>query len=310
MTRGTLACVVGLCLACLPAQTFSQPVPTAADNALNRKLLFPANLQDVAPALKPHVEQLLAADQKPVEPADAKSNGVYLRILSRQHVLDGQKLKVGGWIGTRTFVFLTVPEAAYGRDLLGVFSAIGYDPEDILELEKGVEKVAVVFAFPEKVKRSDTRDGTLADEWDRRVYSATWDNVFALIDRMVTDKDKDRWVTIRPEGDGFLPKKLQLRSDRELAFLFGFPGEGKQRVKTTEYAALREIGGADWKYRQLIERLFGASEHFRGDGKTKLTLAGKRKPRAGFLEFLGPNTELTDLPAVAVIGLGAIRVSE
>ncbi|MCE9562977.1 MAG: hypothetical protein K8U57_13115 [Planctomycetes bacterium] len=289
-----------------------QPIPSTEpankSKTTSRKLLYPANLRDVSPALKPHVERLLAVDQKPIEPNDAKASGVYLRIISRQYAFENGKPKTGGWIGTRPFVFLTIPETAYGRDLLGTLAAIGYDLEDILETEKGAEKVAVVFTYPDKVKASDVKDGALPEDWDQRVYPATWDNIFTLADRMTTDKE--RWVALRPDGDGFLPAKFQLRSDREVSFIRGFPDEGKRRVKMTDYAALREIGGADWAYRQLIERLFGASEHYRGDGRTKLTLAGKRKPRAGFLEFLGPNTELKDLPVLAIVGLGTLRVEE
>lgn len=303
MPRNVLA---ALGLAALAAPVLSQPalppVPAAA-----RKLLYPADARDLSPALKPHVERLLAPDQKPAEPADAKAAGVHLRVLSRQHVLDGEKLKAGGWLGARPFVFLTVPDAACGRDLLGTLSAIGYDPEDILDLEKGVEKVAVVFAFPDAVRPGEPKGGALPDDWDRRVYPATWDAVFAIADRLAASKD--RWA-VRPKGDAFDPARLQFRSDREVALVVGFPDEGKRRVRAVEYAALREAGGADWVYRQLIERLFGASEHFRGDGRTKLTLAGKRKPRAGFPEFLGPNAELKDLTAVAVVGLGAVRVGE
>jgi hypothetical protein len=287
------ALLAGLALLTAPAALPVEPAKAAPV----RKLLYPAELRDVPPILQPHVERLLAADQKPIDPAAAKCGGVYARILSKQYAIDGGKLKAGGWLGSRPFVFLTVPEVAYGRDL-----------EDILEIEKGVEKVAVVFTFPEKVKGCEAHDGAAADAWAERVYPTTWNNVLGLVDRMAADKA--RWIAVRPDGGGFVPTKLQLRSEKELSFLLGFPDEGKKRVATTDYAALREVGGSDWAYRQLIERLLGASEHFRGDGKTKLTLAGRRKPRAGFPEFLGPNTELKDLPAVAVVSLGTLRIEE
>lgn len=298
-----------LCLAALvtPALPLSTQPPQPGVGVSGRKLLYPADVRDVPPTLRPHVECLLDPDANPVEPADAKATGVYMRVLSRQHALDGAKLKPGGWLGTRPFVFLTVPDAARGRDLLGVLSAIGYDPEDILDAEKGVEKVAVVFAYPDAIRACEPKDGKLPDGWDRRAYPATWDNVFALTDRLVADKAR---IIVRSEGDAFAPTKFQFRSDKEVAFASAFPDEGKRRVKATDYVALRETGGADWVYRQLIERLFGATEHFRGDGRTKLTLAGKRKPRAGYPEFLGPNTELKDVPVIAVVSLGAIRVGD
>src|SRR5262245_60520659 len=162
MTRRILAPVAALWLLALVVPAAPAPAAPPADKV--RKLLYPANIRDVPAALKPHVERLLAADQKPINPDDAKADGVFLRVISRQHALDGTKLKAGGWLGPRPFVFLTVPAAAYGRDLLGTFSAIGYDPEDILDTEAGVEKVAVVFAYPEKVRMCDSRDGTLPDD--------------------------------------------------------------------------------------------------------------------------------------------------
>jgi len=62
-------------------------------------------------------------------------------------------------------------------------------------------------------------------------------------------------------GSVVLSAKLRFREkDREASFLLGFSDEGKRREKTTDYAALRDVCGADWVYRQLIERLLGASE--------------------------------------------------
>src|SRR5215218_1292456 len=90
-----LAAIGLLNVVALIAPSRSQPAPSAepATNPPARKLLYPATLRDVSPAIKPHVERLLAADQKPVEPAAAKVNGVFLRILSRRHALDEGKLK-------------------------------------------------------------------------------------------------------------------------------------------------------------------------------------------------------------------------
>jgi hypothetical protein len=117
-------------------------------------------------------------------------------------------------------------------------SAIGYDLEDILNTEKGVEKVALVFAFADNVRPNDLKDGMLPDDWDRRVYPATWENVFALTDRLTASKD--RWI-VRPNGDTFDPAKLQFRSEREVLFAASFPDEGKRRVRTTGYATLPKI---------------------------------------------------------------------
>lgn len=285
----------------LTAPALGQPAPGGS-----RKLLYPSAGADVPAVLRPHVDKLLNADEKPLDPGAAKADGVYLRVLSRQHAVDAA-LKPAGWLGTRPVVFVTVPGAAYGRDLLGVLSAIGYDPEDIIDTETGVEKVAVVFAYPDAVRPHDPTDDTFPADWDRRVFPATWGNLFALADRAAGEKER---FVVRPEGDTFQPTKFQFRSHKEIAFAIGFPDDGKKRVRATDYASLREGGGADWVYRQLVERLFGASEHYRGDGRTKLTLAGKKRPRVGFPEFLAPNAELKGLPVVAVVSLGVLRVSD
>jgi hypothetical protein len=199
-----------------------------------------------------------------------------------------------------------LPEAAWGRPLLNVLSAIGYDPEDMLRAEVGTEKVALVFAYPD-ARLHKCRDGRLPREWQRHVYPATWENLFALMDHLVAEKGR---VEIRREGWSFRPTKIILCSERERAFLVNFPESGKRRVASTPYPALRCTGGPDWKYRSLLDRLLGASEHFRGNGTTKLTLGLKGKAIRGFPEFLGPNRELKGIRDLAIVSLGTLKVSE
>src|SRR5437868_852019 len=80
-----------------------------------RKLLYPAKAEDVAGPIRRFVTSLLSADQGPVKPTDVRPQGVFVRVLSRQHVLADGALKKGGFLGGRPFVFVTLPEALYGR---------------------------------------------------------------------------------------------------------------------------------------------------------------------------------------------------
>lgn len=295
MPRSALAVVLALALT-TPA--LAQPAAGA------RKLLYPPPGTEVPAVLRPHIERIIAAEQKKPDPAAAKFDGAYLRVVSRKYALDKDS-KPNGWLGARPVVFLTVPHAAYGPDGVSVLSALGYDPEDIIK-SKGDEKVAIVFAFPDTVRPADPKADAFPDDWDRRVFPSTWDNLFALTDRFSADKGR---FVVNAE-DTFLPGKFQFRSEKEAAFAAVYPAEGKARIQKTDYAGLRDTGGADWKYRALAQRLLGASEHFRGDGRTKLTVVGENESRVGFPEFLAPNAALQDLPAIAVVSLGTLQVND
>jgi hypothetical protein len=304
-----LGCAAGMGLVAFLAWATAPQAP-AADSTLGkprpRKLLYPADPRDLPPVLAPFVARLVSADQPPVAGKALRPTGVFLRIVSRRYVLDGGKLREGAWLGARPFVFLTLPEAGYGRSLLHVFAAIGYSAEEVLTREVGVEKVALVFAYPDDICLHEGRGGRLPETWQRRVFPATWDNLFALTDRLVTSKG---YVEIRADNP-FTPTRVLLRSEKERLFLASYPDSGRQRVKRSPYPVLRAAGGADWEYRALLERLLGASEHFKGNGRTKLTFGPKGKGEGGFPEFLGPNARLADLRRLAVIGLGTLAVSE
>jgi hypothetical protein len=297
---GLCALLLGLCSA---SRADDKPLPRPSA----RQLLYPEKVEDVPEALRPYVTKLLAANQAPVEATEVKSAGVFVRVVPKTNALDGRTLNKEGSLGTRPFVFVTLPEALYGRNLLQVFSAIGYSAEDVLTGELGKEKAVLVFRWEEQVVTHTGRDGDLPEAWQTAVYPTTWNNVFALVDKMVGDRD---WHYI-PEGDKKrIVTKLQLRSPKEEHFLLGFPDEGKKRIRSASYSGLQNTKGADWEYRQFLERSLALTEHFSGDGSCKPTILGKDKPPVGFPEYLGPNRSLTALPEVAVIGLGALSVSE
>jgi hypothetical protein len=288
-----------------PAGLLPSEKPAAKPCA--RRLLYPATMDQVPASLRPFVRKLLALDQCPVEPSAVKPAGVFVRVVTRKHVLEGEQLKAGGTLGINPFVFVALPESLYGRSLLQVFSVIGYSADEVLADQLGKEKVAVVFRWEDKVVLHPGRDGRLPAARSSAVYLTTWDNLFGLVERMATDP---QWHAVQEEGRPLLRTKLRLGSAREALFLQSFPATGRQRIKSCSYAALRRVGGADWAYRSILERSLSANACFTGDGTSKRTFTGPGKRPPGFPEFLGPNRELTRLPEVAVIGLGTLHVSE
>jgi hypothetical protein len=284
-----------------------QEAVPAAGPGRKRELLYPADPAQVPESLRPYVARLLSKDQPAPRPEDAMPEGVYLRVVSRRFVLDGRDLKEGAWLGPAPFVFVTVPDTLYGKSLLESLSDIGYSADEVLRRQLGDEKVAVVFAPGDAGRLHAGRDGDLPADWPCHVYPATWDNLFGLVGRMASDRE--RYVAVRKEGNAFEPRRLLLRSEEELGLLLNYPAAGKARLKSASYYALRDGGGADWVYRALLERTTGASEHYAGDGYAKPTF-GKSKGQRGFPEFLAPNSELKAVPRVVVIGLGALPALE
>ena len=296
--------LAGLCVVCgdlsVSADDRSQP------QQLAHQLLYPAKMEDVPASLRPYVTKLLDARQGRIDPGNVKPSGVFARVVTRKYIIENGVLKKGGTLGSRPFVFVTLPEAIYGRSLLQVFSTIGYSADEVITGQLGVEKVAVIFRWENPIATHPGRDGHLPDEWQSHVYPATWDNLFALVERMVGD---DHWHFVPEKNSLPTLMKLRLRSSRERQFVLGFPDAGKQRIKSSSYYALRDIKGADWEYRQFLERSMSLAEHFSGDGTSKATFSDPSRPVAGFPEFVGPNRELATLPQVAVVGLGALRIT-
>jgi hypothetical protein len=273
-----------------------------------RRLLYPSDVGQLKAPLAPFVEKLLSPSEKkvilpPPHPADIR---VFLRVVSKRHILDGEALRDNAWLGVRPFVFLTVPETAYGKTLAELFSAIGYSADEVLSHQVGEEKVALVFTYPEGIPPQPHRHGELPDEWERKVYVPTWDILFALTEKLIVENQFE----VDPSGKGFFPTKLLLRDQREKLFVLGYPEAGKQRIKKVDYDSLRIGGGADWEYRAILERSMSAASHFRGNGFTQPTFGPRPLPQQGYPEFLGPNAPLRELAALAVIYLGRLRLTE
>ncbi len=168
--------------------------------------------------------------------------------------------------------------------------------------------VAVFFRYEDDMVRHPGRDGNLsAAQWDRHFCVPTRDNIFPLFHRLAAKADVD------PEQTGhFAPWRPIFQSETEKQFALNFPEAGKARIRQADYAALRETGRADWVYRKPLEDKLGLFEHFRGNGRTLNELKDPpgERPETGLHESAGPNQTLVELSEIAVLSLGALRVTE
>lgn len=268
-------------------------------------------LCSIAPSddLKQVVAKIRDYDQPKVPYAAlTKTTKYYVRLVPRKNVVTaGNELRDDAILGTKPVVFITTPEGIYGKSLLEVYLDIGYEAEDIVRWQRDQEMVAVVLRYPREIEASDVRDGRIPDDWAKKVFVPSWDNVFAVFQKLAAD------AAIDPEKKGeFAPWKLFFRTTAERDFVLSYPDEGKARLKSVDYATLRGTGGADWSYRSILERKLSIFEHFRGDGRTinELTDPFGQQKEAGLHEFIGPNTKLKDLPELAVVSLGAVIIQD
>jgi len=202
----------------------------------------------------------------------------------------------------KPFVFLTTPESIYGRSLLEIYEDIGYEAESIIRDSRNQDMVAILFRYPNDISVSPLRDGNLPDDWSKWIYPTTWDNVFSLFSRLVQDE--------RSCNKDDMPAKRICLPNMQAAFVFGFPPEGKQRVRTTTYPVLKATGGSDWEYRTLLESKLSIFEHFRGNGETQNEVFDPDAQQPGLLELIGPNMKIEDLQEVAIIHLGKLIMED
>jgi hypothetical protein len=274
--------------------------------AQERELLYPTSvsgkLQEIVGKMRQLGGQKIPYDQI------TRTTEYFVRIAPRKHVLtENNAVQDGAILGTKPLVFVTIPESVYGRSLLELYEDIGYEAEDIIRWQRNEDMVAIVFRYPEEIALSAVRDGRLPDNWDKKVYVPTWDNVFVLFSQLAES------ATVEPSRQGeFAPDRLFFRSPGEKAFVSGFPEAGKERIRTTSYTSLRAAGGADWAYRQLLESKLSIFEHFRGNGRTHNEVRDPQglHPEAGLLEFVGPNWKIKALPEVAIIDLGRLTIED
>ena len=272
-----------------------------SNSCLAREVLYATSLSEKLQAIVTHLQNPQQAKVPYAELVPATE--YFIRIIPRKYVMtETNTLQEGATLGGKPFVFFTTPEGAYGKSLLELYLDIGYEAEDILLWQRNQEMVAVVFHYPATVTFFAPQNGELPTDWDKKVYVPTWDNIFALF-RKLTEN-----ATIEPTKQGdFAPQRLFFKTELLKNFVLAFPEEGKQRLKTTDYAVLKAAGGADWLYRQLLENKLSIFEHFRGTGRTLNELKGEEQ---GLLEFVGPNLRIKDMTEFAVVGLGALTMEE
>jgi hypothetical protein len=165
--------------------------------------------------------------------------------------------------------------------------------------------VAIVFRYADEVIPSGVSDGRLPTEFEKYIYTPTWDNMLVLFERLAEGS------IIEPDKrEEFAPRRIFFRSPSERNFVLSFPTEGKQRIKRSSYYELKAVGGSDWEYRKLLESKLSVFEHFLGNGRThdEVLDPDGRDPGAGLVEFVGPNRPISDLAEVAIIHLGQLTI--
>ena len=235
----------------------------------------------------------------------------FVRIAPRAHVLTSRnKIKATAVLAgpSKPFVFLTTPESVFGRSLLEIYEDIGYEAEGIIRDQRNQDMVAIVFRYPDSIAVSDVQDGNLENDWVKKIYSTTWDNILSLFTRLVQDDQSD---LCRPTD---APATRICLPTSQAQFVASFSADGKQRIKATKYRMLQGAGGPDWDYRRLLEDKLSVFEHFRGDGHTENETLEQRDdpetPPAALIEVVGPNMNLNLLPEVVVIHLGRLRIDD
>jgi len=265
---------------------------------------------NLTPALQALITKLQDPAQKPLAyEALPAASGYYARIAPRKHILNpDNSLSEQAILGTKPFVFFTLPESLYGKSLLDMYLDIGYEAEDIIRWQRDADMVVVLFRYADTVGGAvQSLAGQLPDNWKNQVYVPTWDTVFALFDKLAAE------ATIEADKRGeFAPQTLFFTSAAQQQFVLGFPQAGKDRLKAASYASLAATGGADWVYRDLLEKKLSIFEHFRGNGRTLNELVDPRgvQHEAGLREFVGPNAKLKDLAEIAVLHLGALLIKD
>jgi hypothetical protein len=274
--------------------------------AAERAILYPSTVDGELQEIAANIINL----KTPVIPYTdiPQPTDYFVRIAPRQHILtaDNQLLPTA-ILGTKPYVFITTPKGIYGKALLDIYLDIGYEAEDIIHWQRDVEMVAIVFKYAPPISLSKVVDGNLPENWQQFIYVPTWDNIFAIFPKLA------KMATIQPNKQGeFAPEQLFFRSQAEKQLILGFPEIGKRRIKNVDYQSLKVTGGADWAYREMLEKKLSIFEHFRGTGRTLNEVIDPRGERheSGLLEFVAPNAKLTTLPEIAVISLGKMVISD
>src|SRR5215217_6661275 len=276
-----------------------------AAQAQQRTLLYPNSLsgpiKELAKVVRdPRSNKIALKDLPP-------ATRYLIRIAPRDAVLTNEnKIKDTAVLAgpAKPFVFLTTPESIFGRSLLEIYEDIGYEAEGIISSSRNQDMVAILFRYKNEIAVSQIEDGNLPDDLWKWIYSTKWDNVLSLFTRLVHDESSE------PCKKADSPAKRICLPSMQAAFVWGFPAEGKRRIKTTRYPTLKDIGGADWEYRKLLEAKLSVFEHFRGNGETQNEVSDPDAKETGLREVVGPNMKISELPEVAIIHLGRLMIED
>jgi hypothetical protein len=179
-------------------------------------------------------------------------------------------------------VFLTIPEGIAGFTVDAVLSRVGYTPAEIANLFGGGQAAAVVFRYSDAVQSLAAWDGDLSGDVLKRVVRATWKNLF----RTFKDLAEIEETPLQFEAD-----------DRR--FVASFPSWGQLRLMgVPSYSHIDGEGGADWRYRWLLERLLWVTPKFLGKG-----WAADGNGAPGAPEYVGPNASLSSLAAAQSLAI-------
>jgi hypothetical protein len=269
--------------------------PARGRGIAGRRILYQTN---ATPELKSILGRLLQPSTEWIRDADMPGRSrFFLRLTEARFIVDGEgHLQPEARLDGNPFVFLTVPEAAYGRTLYQLYSDLGYSAESVLR-QRDVPMVALILRYPTEVRVPDPWEGPSGKDWDSRVYQPTWETVFDLFARLASETRQGKYV------------RFPDLTAHERALAQFLPAARRQAVATLPYPLLRVAGGPDWEYRSLLEAHLSINAHFRGTGFTEKTLS-PGDGRLGLPEFVGPNMELGRLAEFAVVDLGYLEFEE
>jgi hypothetical protein len=250
---------------------------------MSPQLVFPDH---TPPSLNEAVQSILLGRRTEAIPREP---GVFVRIARLDAVLPGGRVspdaRLAGPNGPPV-AFLTVPEGVAGFSPEAVLSRVGYTPDEVTNLFRDGRPAAVVFRYPDGVQALAARDGELTGGVSARVALATWQNLFCTFKDLAEDEDSP----------------LNFEAD-DRRFVASFPLWGRMRlVGVPSYDRVRDVGGADWRYRWLLERLLWATPSFLGTGRAADGSGGEGAP-----EFLGPNARFSDLAKAEALAIVALR---
>jgi hypothetical protein len=232
-----------------------------------------------------------------------RNTDYYVRIAPRKYILtENRKLKEGARLGAKPFVFVTTPESVFGLSLLDIYLGIGYEAEDVMRTQRDEDMVLIVFKYPPENAASGITNGLLPDDWGKKIYIPTWENIFSLFEHL---------AAVEPAKQKELPfERVLAMSQAEREFVLGFPVEAKHRITKSAYAELKAAGGLNWKYRELLEQKLSIFEHFRGTGYTQNEVRDPEGVETGLIEFVAPNLRIEDFPEAAIIHLGQLTMKD